>query len=74
MKENEKFVASYIAECRRGGATEEEIRRNLHVVYSFLARGLFGFYKATKQKDIKVCLNEFADAVNEVAEGMLAIE
>ncbi|MDI7204484.1 hypothetical protein QMM44_13710 [Leptospira santarosai] len=74
MKEPEKFIASYIAERRRGGATEEEIRRNLHVVYSFLARGLFGFYKATKQKDIKVSLNKFANAVYEVAEGMLAIE
>ncbi|AVV80962.1 hypothetical protein [Leptospira santarosai] len=74
MKEPEKFIASYIAECRRRGATEEEIRRNLHVVYSFLTRGLIGFYKATKQKDIKVSLNKFANAVYEVADGMLAIE
>ncbi|EMP02318.1 hypothetical protein [Leptospira santarosai] len=70
MKENEKFIESYIAECRRGGATEEEIRLNLNNVYSFLARGLYGFFKATKKKDIKVSLNDLADLVDEVVEEM----
>ncbi|EMO46543.1 hypothetical protein [Leptospira santarosai] len=67
---SKEFIESYIAECRRGGATEEEIRRNLNVAYSFLSKGLFGFYKATKKKDIRVSLSEFADVVDEIAEEM----
>ncbi|OOV40189.1 hypothetical protein B1J93_17730 [Leptospira kirschneri serovar Pomona] len=67
---SKEFIQSYIAECLREGNTEEEIKRKLNAVYSFLAKGLFGFYRATKKKDIKVSLSEFADVVDEVTEGM----
>ncbi|MDI7215736.1 hypothetical protein [Leptospira santarosai] len=67
---SKEFIESYIEECLREGNTEEEVRKKLNVVYSFLAKGLFGFYKATKKKDIKVSLSDLADVVDEIAEGM----